>query len=96
MLVETAAKNYELDMQNISSRKILLGFVGNMRAILDSKYNEYILMEGHPRSISRFADFTYAWLGKFTIDAITREIRVLKEVEKATVEDTRINFLMDL
>ena len=74
----------------------MLGFVGNMRAILDSKYNEFILLEGQPRSISRFADFTYAWLGKFTIDVITREIRLLKEVEKATVEDTRINFLMDL
>lgn len=68
MFVEVAAKNYELDMQNMKNRKISTSFIGNLRAILDSKYNEILMYESTPRQISKFADFAYAWLGKFTVD----------------------------
>lgn len=50
VLVEGAAKNYELDIQNIRSRKVSTAFIGTMRAILDSKYNEFmLLMEESPK-----------------------------------------------
>ncbi|EGR28573.1 hypothetical protein IMG5_172460 [Ichthyophthirius multifiliis] len=45
ILVEQVGKNYELDMQNLKNRKISQNFLGIMRSILDSKYNEFILYE---------------------------------------------------
>lgn len=49
LLVESVGKNYELDMQNMKNRKINLSFLGNMRAILDSKYNEMLMLESTPK-----------------------------------------------
>jgi len=84
VLVEGAAKNYELDIQNIRSRKVSTAFIGTMRAILDSKYNEFmLLMEESPKQVSKFCDFVYAWMGKFTVDNVSREIRLQHEAEKA-------------
>lgn len=64
-------------MQNMKSRKINTSFIGNLRAILDSKYNEILMYENTPKQISKFPDFVYAWLGKFTVDQGTRLIRLL-------------------
>lgn len=43
------------------------------RAILDSKYYEYVLYEDIGfANVSRLADFTYSWLGQFCVDETTR------------------------
>lgn len=80
----------------MSSRKISHSFIGVMRGILDSKYNEMMLLETTPKQISRFPDFVYSWLGKFSIDHVDRSIRLLSEVEKLHVDDSRVIFLLDL
>ncbi|EAR88789.2 hypothetical protein TTHERM_00261860 (macronuclear) [Tetrahymena thermophila SB210] len=96
IFVEQVAKNYELDMQNMKSRKISTAFIGNLRAILDSKYNEILMFENTPKQISKFPDFVYSWLGKFTVDQNSRQIRLLQESEKIQVDDSRVIFLLDL
>lgn len=52
-------------------------FVATVRAILDSKYNEFICYGDDYHNCSRFSDFVFAWLGKFTLDSKTRRIRLL-------------------
>ena len=42
-------------------------FIRTIRAILDSKYNEIILMPD-TRVVSRFPEFVYAWLNTFKYD----------------------------
>ena len=39
-------------------------FMGTLRAILDSKYNEYLLNNDY-RLITKFPDFVYSWISKF-------------------------------
>lgn len=38
----------------------------------------------------------YAWIGKFTVDMISLEVRLLLENEKAIADDMRVIFLLDL
>ena len=48
------------------------------RAIMDSKYNEYILYEDMGFSnVSRLTEFAYSWLGKFCVDQYKRKMRLL-------------------
>lgn len=71
-------------------------FIGTLRAILDSKYNDFLIHEYYPKQISAFPDFLYGWFNKFTLDISSRVIRELNQKEKALIEDTRMNFFMDL
>ncbi len=53
-----------------------------VRGILDSKYHEFVLYEDMGFSnISRMAEFSYSWLGKFCIDRESRQIRALDFAE---------------
>lgn len=46
--------------------KISPMFLSTMRAILDSKYNEFMLNEDY-KQISKFPEFVYSWLSKYCI-----------------------------
>ena len=63
-------KVYE-KMKNV---KFTHNFLATIRAIFDSKYNETLYAEDY-KSITRFADFLYSWMGKFIVDVHTRKIR---------------------
>ena len=54
-----------------------LEFMATIRAIFDSKYNEFLLNPDDWRTFSRFPDFVHSWLGKFCVDNHSRQIRVL-------------------
>jgi len=61
------------------------------RAILDSKYYEYVLFEDIGYSnISRLTDFVYSWLGKYCIDEKTRLVRTIDFEERENVDDIRL------
>jgi hypothetical protein len=46
------------------------------RAILDSKYYEYVMFEDMGfANVTRLTDFVYSWLGKFCVDEKTRHVR---------------------
>ena len=65
---------------------------------MDSKYNEIILnhLNNDPViNISKFPEFTYSWLGSFSIDEKTREVVVLDH-RNIQPEEIRINFLFEL
>ena len=46
-------------------------FLGTIRAIFDSKFNEFIT-ENDYKNYSRFPEFVFSWLGKFTVNEDTR------------------------
>eukprot|EP00347_Sterkiella_histriomuscorum_P015954 403355053 len=67
------------------------------RAILDSKYYEYVLYEDIGfTNVSRLADFVYSWLGNFRVDEATREVRQLDFEEREKADDLRLQFAIGL
>lgn len=69
-----------------------------LRGIMDSKYNEILLnhLNNDPViNISKFPEFTYSWLGSFSIDEKTREVVILDH-RNIQPEEIRINFLFEL
>jgi len=58
----------------MNSVKFTNDFIATLRAIYDSKYNEYLYADNYTQ-ISRFPDFVYSWMGKFVVDPMTRTIR---------------------
>jgi hypothetical protein len=53
-----------------------------LRAILDSKYNEYLLL---PINSHRFADFAYGFLEKFDVDSRTKRVVEIQEKHNDTM-----------
>lgn len=67
------------------------------RAILDSKYFEYVLYEDVGFSnVSRLADFCYSWLGQFRVDEISRQVRKLDFEEREKADEFRLQFAIGL
>ena len=56
--------------------ELTVEFIGTIRAIMDSKFNEFMLASDY-RNLSRFPDFVYSWLGTFCLSKTTRKIRML-------------------
>ena len=54
-----------------------LEFMATIRAIFDSKYNEFLLNPDEWRMFSRFPDFVHSWLGKFRVDKVTGQVRTI-------------------
>lgn len=79
----------------ISPLKVLL----NIRAILDCKYNEFLILSNanNFKELTNFPEFVYSWLGKFEIDESKRKLRK-KECSPFfnIIDDIRINFFLDL
>lgn len=61
--------------------RITMNFVATLRAIYDSKYNEFLYAENYAQ-VSRFPEFVYSWIGKFILDNTTRKVRA------STIKDT--------
>ncbi len=56
-----------------------------IRGILDSFWNEVLLSFNKNKTIARFPDFVFAWLGAFTVDPATKKVRGLEYTEKDLV-----------
>lgn len=61
----------------VKEARITMNFVGMLRAIYDSKYNEFLYAENYAQ-VSRFPEFVYSWIGKFVLDNNTRKVRASK------------------
>ena len=67
------------------------------RAIFDSKFTEVLLSYNKGKRITRFIDFVYCWLGNFTIDKVTHEVKILEYTERETMaRRNRLNLLVGL
>jgi hypothetical protein len=68
-----------------------------IRAIFDSKFTEVLLSYNKGKRITRFTDFVYCWLGNFTIDKTTREVKILEYTERETIaRKNRLNLVVGL
>jgi len=61
--------------EKIEEPKFKVDFVATIRAIFDSKYNEFLYTNDY-KQISRFPDFAYAWTGKFVLCPYQRKVRM--------------------
>lgn len=77
---------YGIDQNNFEhfNQKIKLSFLGTLRAILDSKYNEF-LMYSDFRQITSFPSFVFSWLHTFEINANKK----VDKIDKATFHNCR-------
>lgn len=67
------------------------------RGILDSKYNEYLLYEDFNfPNVSRLTEFVYSWLGRFCLDPLTRQIRLLEFDEREQADKLRLQFAIGM
>lgn len=63
--------------KKMENKKFGPDIIVTIRAIFDSKYNEFLLYGDDFHKITRFPDFVFGWLGKFCVDTSTRKIRQL-------------------
>ena len=47
-----------------------------IRAMFDSKYNEYLYYD-NPKLFTGFPEFVYGWLSTFTVDSISKTVRAI-------------------
>lgn len=67
-------KMIESEYRNIEHHRISLTFFATIRAIMDSKHNEFLYNAQTLSSSPKFADFVYAWISTFNIDKQTRKV----------------------
>ncbi|OMJ77907.1 hypothetical protein SteCoe_22429 [Stentor coeruleus] len=68
-----------------------------VRGIYDSKYYEHQLCTFESGRIpSRFPEFVYSWLGSFTVDQKTRQVKELENWRKSSGEKIRMDFILSL
>lgn len=68
-----------------------------VRGIYDSKYYEHQLCSFECGRIpSRFPEFVYSWLGSFTVDQKTRQVKELENWRKSSGEKIRMDFILSL
>ena len=60
--------------QGGSSKSFDFLLLATLRAILDSKYQDFAYNGTNLMNNSRFPDYVYSWLGEFTVDVKTRKI----------------------
>jgi len=80
-------KVFSIDRESLSS----------VRAMLDSKYNEFAYYED-ARLHSQFPDFVYSWLNSFHVCPIEKRIKMANAEDPAQIRARRINlykFLMN-
>lgn len=76
------------------NQSIKLNFLGTMRAIMDSKYNEFILKKGVGSSnISSFPAFVLSWLNTFQIN---KEKKIEHVLESISTRETICTFYANL
>lgn len=74
--------------------KFDLLFMSKARAIFDSKYKDMIYTNKNQRMNTHFCEFVYSWLGQFTVDQITRNIRFRMGSEDP--DELRLDFYVNL
>jgi len=62
-----------------------------VRAIFDSKYNEFAYYED-TRLHSQFPDFVYSWVNSFLVDPVEKRIKMANSEDPAQLQARRINF----
>jgi hypothetical protein len=68
-----------------------------VRALFDSKTSEIFLAINKGKTIARFPDFVFSWLGTFCVDKDTRAIKALEYTEREVVaKKSRCNLLIGL
>ena len=68
-----------------------------IRGIYDSKYYEHLLCSPDTgRLPNRFPEFTFTWLGTFTIDKVTRNVKELEIWKKPGADKIRLDFILGL
>jgi len=68
-----------------------------IRAIFDSLLNELLLSTSRGKTLSRFPEYVYAWLGVFTVDDDTGGIKWLQYTERETIaKKSRCDILLGL
>ncbi|CAG9317641.1 unnamed protein product [Blepharisma stoltei] len=68
-----------------------------MRGIYDSKYNEHIFCSFESgRTPSKFPEFVYCWIGRFTIDPGARQVRELEWWKRESSDKLRLELLLAL
>ena len=70
-------------------------FVVAVRAIFDSKYNEFMFYD-NPRMYSNFPEFVYGWLSTSLVDSASRKVREINDKDKIDIEMRRLTFYNSL
>lgn len=85
------------NIEAINNREFSPNFLATIRAIMDSKYNEF-LMSDDPKTYSKFPDFVFGWLGMYELD---NKFKIKINTDLAgkssfAADDIRLNFYLDL
>ena len=89
--IKTALENEGDELYTVTKT-----FIPTLRAILDCKFHEFMMFD-NPRLYSRFVDFTYSWLGKFSLCPEKRTIVSLDiGIDSMEPEDARCRFFRNL
>ena len=59
---------------NQNNFKLNVDMLATIRAILDSKFNEFVYFNDY-KNVTSFPDFVYSWFGKYVFDLEQRKIR---------------------
>jgi len=70
-------------------------FVAMVRAIFDSKFNEFLYYD-NPRVISSFPDFVYGWLSTYQVCPLERKVKIITSDDKIDIEIRRLQFYTSL
>jgi len=88
-------KKYQETLPEERQEAISPMFFATLRAILDAKYNEFLL-HSDSRQYTKFSPFVFSWLGKFTICPKRRVVALLDTNDPAETDHARIDFFMNL
>lgn len=93
---ESQNKTIEMELRQISTRRISLNFFGSLRCIMDAKYNEFLYVEDFAQA-SLFPDFVQSWLSTFMVEKESKTLSVIDPlvVSQTAIEDNKLSFLLD-
>lgn len=92
VFLESHEERIAFELKNISTKSVSSDFFLRMRAILDSKFNDYWYGEGEWK---RLPDFAAGFLDKFSVDSVYKKIERVA-VSPDACENTKINFFLDM
>jgi len=74
ILIQHHYEKFQENQEEFEDSLIDSLFLGSLRGILDSMYNEFLYFR-NPLHISKFCDFVYGWLGNYEVSSVTRQIK---------------------
>jgi len=66
-------------------------FIGIIRGIFDSKYNEILYYDSY-KMVSSFSDFVYSWLSTYILDKTEMKVKAIGPEDQVDVNRRRLNF----